>query len=123
MVMLQEYEALTTKIHNLQLREEELQEMLISEQASPAPFPMPPDPGPPQWVEMEPLTLTPNSSSGNLQLNATGVMQQAQGSPLLGPKSMKNVVKVRLPNDQKTAVSLCTWRTFGFFVQSCSYAR
>ena len=34
-------------------------------------------------------------------------MQQSQGSPLLGPKSMRNVVKVRLPNDQKTAVRGC----------------
>ena len=111
--LLQEYEGLTTKIHELQQREEELQDMLISEQASPTPSPTPPEPGPPpQWGDVEPLTLTPNSSTGNLQLNATGgpvmlAMQQSQGSPLLGPKSMRNVVKVRLPNDQKTAVGGC----------------
>ena len=85
--------------------------MLITEEALPPFSPSPPESTPLQWGDWEPFTLTPNSSAGNLQLNSTSAgvkiaKQQTQGSPLLGPKSMKNVVKVRLPNDQKTAVGL-----------------
>ena len=116
-ILFQEYEGLTTKIHELQLREEKLQEILITEDALPPFSPSPPESTPLQWGDWEPFTLTPNSSTGNLQLNATSAgvklaQQQTQGSPLLGSKSMRNVVKVRLPNDQKTAVSSNTLTFF-----------
>ena len=87
--MFQEYDLLTNKIHELQLREQELSEQLLNqEQRSPSPlssgvFSMDDQPMDPvvsgggyqhQWssqvqsVTPQPLTpsLTPNNSSGNL---------------------------------------------------------
>lgn len=90
---------------------------MLPRDASPSPSP---DPSIQQQMEMmEPVmlgpaptvctpNLTPNSSSGNLNMTMVLPPSQTpvpQGSPQVAPKSpMRNVVKVYLPNHQKTMV-------------------
>ena len=113
---LQEYDCLTNKIHELQLKEQELQEQLSNERASPPPavqLPLLPSEGDHQNHDTP--ILTPNSSSGNLPGSLPpGIPSGAGPVPALvhsapsnnPPRSpMKTMVKALLPNQQKTAVS------------------
>ena len=131
---IQEYEGLTTKIHELQLKEQELQEKLQN------PTPDPESPTNTVFsstsdfdVTTSPSNtptpnLTPSSSSGNLVnhavvqvsfrilsysnyfIDATVIFQSVPatlGSPHLGPRSpMRTFVKAYLPNQQTTSVRL-----------------
>ena len=117
LIDVQEYEGLTNKIHELQLREQELQDQLGNEHSrSPSPtdyhppafggdgddetvFPMPDNSHdattPPLTIDSFTRDVTPNNSSGNLL-----------ASPQLPPRSpLRNMIKAYLPNQQKTAVS------------------
>lgn len=91
-VALQEYEGLTNKIHELQLREQELQEHLSSEDL-PADSPFQPDDRlDPADHEPPPPQYPPSVPSGSTDATDKG--------------TMRNMVKAYLPNKQITTVSL-----------------
>lgn len=121
----QEYEGLTTRIHELQLREQQLQDQLGSEQShSPSStedegdgpmtssdyegggtaFPIPPLSDSTLSAQDNTPMVTPNSSSGNLL-----------SSPKQTRSPLSSMIKAYLPNQQKTCVSLC------FSCLLCSY--
>ena len=106
---------MTNKIHELQLKEQELQEQLSNERASPPPamqLPMLPCEDH-HSIQHDTQNLTPNSSSNHLPGVATGMgavpaLIHSQPTPSNPPRSpMKTMVKAHLPNQQKTAVSDC----------------
>lgn len=89
--VLQEYEGLTNKIHELQLREQELQEHLSSEDL-PADSPLQQeDQLDPVDHEPQPPCLPPSFQGGNMDAADKG--------------TMRNMVKAYLPNKQITTVS------------------
>ncbi len=68
---LQEYDCLTNKIHELQLKEQELQEQLSNERGSPTPHP-PPPPGPPAGGAAGPAGIVGGVSAGELPGGGAG---------------------------------------------------
>lgn len=92
--MLQEYEGLTNKIHELQIREQELQEHLFSE------FIPIESPVPPYDYQVLPVPgdqlLQPCVPAGTSAGNVENVEKGA----------MKNMVKAYLPNKQTTTVKV-----------------
>ncbi|CAH1785024.1 unnamed protein product [Owenia fusiformis] len=120
---LQEYEALTDKIHELQLKEQELMEQTSDERSSPIPTLSPQDmdsPPLPRKTSLEehqifsqvssppphpgtPLFMTPNTSSSNLQ----NLQNFDKLTTPIAPKSpMKQMLKAYLPNHQITTVTI-----------------
>ncbi|KAK2167868.1 hypothetical protein LSH36_23g09012 [Paralvinella palmiformis] len=111
---IQEYDSLTNQIYELQVKEQRLQEQLHNkqeQQGSPDP-----DSDPNPLLCLDPCaaptpSITPNSSSGNLEKYAVQTAQtqppQPQGSPQIPPKSpLRNIITAYLPNHQKTVVQV-----------------
>ncbi|ELT97372.1 hypothetical protein CAPTEDRAFT_217324 [Capitella teleta] len=115
-IYIQEYEGLTNRIHELQLREQLLQDKLGSDSLgeSPSPTEEPhyeisthtigvdsgydstafPYPNDSLLLASTPL-VTPNSSSGNLL-----------ASPQMPRSPLRNMIKANLPNQQKTCIQV-----------------
>jgi len=114
---IQEYEGLTNKIHELQMREQDLQESLICDDVVP-------EPDEPNYSFLQ--TMTPQEQHGDMfrWLDADLAMPQvcvtpvisptgSFGNPTSGPSSpcyphsspIKNMVRAYLPNQQTTSVN------------------
>ncbi|XP_014673683.1 PREDICTED: serine/threonine-protein kinase B-raf-like [Priapulus caudatus] len=86
---LAEYEELTNKLNELQMKEQKLQEQISNGRASPVLPSLPPEP------PNTPLLLSPGGSGYSF------------GSPKVAPRSpLRSFIRAHLPNQQRTSVSV-----------------
>lgn len=105
--LLQEYDWLTKKVHELQLKEQDLLEQLSNERSSPINTPVDTPPGdiPHVFPTVTPSPETTPNLPGIPQTPVTAPVT-GQGSPHLAQRSpLRTALKAFLPNHQKTVVS------------------